>query len=148
MRVLSRHSFALICYVIVSAAFITQGLVYYFSDHLMTYHMTILNTDWDNLSANSQHLILSFQKGSGIGAFFTGILMLIISLIPFRKKEQWAKWTLAAVGIAGITPLFLLTKSLNAVSGIMTPYPLVLALLVILVIGFLLSLQHDSTSIN
>jgi|GEM_PF-714367 hypothetical protein len=110
--------------------------------------MTILNTDWDNLSANSQHLILSFQKGSGIGAFFTGILMLIISLIPFRKKEQWAKWTLAAVGIAGITPLFLLTKSLNAVSGIMTPYPLVLALLVILVIGFLLSLQHDSTSIN
>jgi hypothetical protein len=110
--------------------------------------MIILDTDWDYLSANSQHLILSFQKGGGIGAFSTGILMLVIALIPFRKNEQWAKWTLAAVGIAGITPLFLLTKSLNSVSGVLTPYPLVLALLIILIIGFLLSLQQDSTSHN
>lgn len=114
----------------------------------MPYHLEILNNDWLQLSDNSKQLILSFQNGSGIGSFIIGVLMLVITLIPFRNKEQWAKWTLGGVGFVGITPLFLLTKSLNASSGILTPYPLVLALLVILVIGFLLSLEPDSTSHN
>lgn len=136
----TRHTIAVICYAIVATGFILQGLVYFLSEHLMTYHVEILDDDWDTLSTNSRYLVLSFQKGGGIGAFSTGILMFIIALIPFRKKEPWAKWTLACVGVVGITPLYLLAKSLNEFSGVNTPYPIVLAGLFIIVIGFFLSL--------
>ena len=84
-------------YVLVGLGLLIQGVRYLSADAVMAYHSAVINTPWDNLSAEYQRLFLGLLKGFGAGSFGVGLATVLMALLPLRNGNRWARWATPTV---------------------------------------------------
>ncbi|MCP4022587.1 MAG: hypothetical protein GY729_12160 [Desulfobacteraceae bacterium] len=103
----------------------------------MGYHQIAMGVSWENLSVGMQTMTLNFMRAAGLGFLLTGIAILFLLWVPFRKGEGWAKWALVSIGLTQSLIMTIIVNSVRTHTPA-TPPLIPIALIGILsVIGFL-----------
>ena len=140
-----KEKIAFVLYMINGLISIIFGLIYLFCDTIMPYHQQAIGRDWTELEPGLQVLLNGFIKIAASGFFILGITIFVISIIPFRKGERWAKWFIPALtflflGFGLYIPLKIALKTQAS-----TPWFGAAAALVINIIAFSLSGAFSKT---
>lgn len=64
-----------------------------------------MKTASEGLSPSYQVLLKVFLNGGGFDSIASGLFMKILLLIPFRKAESWAGYSIGLIGLVGALPL-------------------------------------------
>ena len=92
-------------YVLVGLGLLVQGARYLGAADRCPYCLAVIQTSWENLSADYQQLFLGLLKGFGAGSFGVGLAIILMAVIPLRGGKSWAVWatpTIAATYTAGL----------------------------------------------
>jgi hypothetical protein len=92
-------------YALATLASLLIGLLYASRSQIMPYHLEALETTWDGLGPSYQVLLKALLNGGGFYGIANGLFMLMLLLIPFRKGEAWAGYSIGLIGLAGAVPL-------------------------------------------
>jgi hypothetical protein len=130
---------AFVCYAVATLGLAAAGARYVSAPQIMYYHEQATGAPWADLAPGVQTMLLGFMKGDGVGMLATALAMALLLLIPFRRGERWARWGIAAVGLAWFLPTLYLAWTLAGATGAATPWPPVLFVVVLLALGLLLS---------
>ena len=124
-----------------AAATITMGwgLMYLLRTELMPYHLQVLGVAWEEVDPQFQFMFLSFINGAGAFGLAYGIALMVMLLIPFRRDERWAKWTIPAVGLIGSLPLLYIVLRVKFLTTASPPLALVITVNLLFIAGFLFS---------
>lgn len=135
----TRVKTAFVLYTINSILSIIFGFRYLFCDTIMPYHQQAIGMNWSELGSGLQLLLNGLIKVAASAFFITGISSIILLIIPFRKGERWAIWSVPLIQILflGFALYIPLTIALKTQAS--TPWPFSIAALVISIIAFLLS---------
>jgi hypothetical protein len=131
---------AFFCYVLVCLAFFFVGIVYFFSPRIMPYHEEVIGTKWESVAPRYQEMFLSLLHGVGATMVSICIAGLSILILPFRKGEKWAKWALPSIFLPSNLFLIYITLYLHVTYNVATPWVLCVAVLALIVAGFILSM--------
>lgn len=92
-------------YALATLASIFVGLLYATRPQVMPYHLEALETSWDGIEPSYQVLLKALLNGGGFYGLANGLFMLVLLLIPFRKGEAWAGYSIGLIGLVGALPL-------------------------------------------
>lgn len=92
-------------YGLATVASILIGLLYASRSQVMPYHLEALETSWEGLQPSYQVLLKGLLNGGGFYGIANGLFMLVLLLIPFRKGEAWAGYSIGLIGLVGALPL-------------------------------------------
>lgn len=92
-------------YGLATIASILIGLLYASRSQVMPYHLEALETSWEGLQPSYQVLLKALLNGGGFYGVANGLFMLVLLLIPFRKGEAWAGYSIGLIGLVGALPL-------------------------------------------
>lgn len=140
-----REKIAFVLYMINGLLCLVFGFRYLFCNTIMPYHQQAIGMKWEELEPGLQVLLNGLIKIAASGFFILGISTIVLLIIPFRKGERWAKWSIPALlllwlGFGLYVPLNIALKTQAS-----TPYPVSIVALVITVIAFLLSGVFSNT---
>jgi len=130
---------ALGCYLPVGLSMVAIGLFYLSLQRLMPYHEQALGTAWEQIPAAYQTLLLALLHGGGSASLATGLAILILLCVPFRRLEGWSRWALLAIAAPPTLVLLRITVTLRLERAAQTPWPLVALGLILLLVGFVSS---------
>ena len=130
-----RRRVALACDLLVAFGYAAMGAVYLASPRFMPYHARVAGMTWAEVPPRLRLLLLAFQRGAGAATLACGLAVAILALVPLRRGEPWARWAIAAIGLTGGLPLLAVTVWLARASGVLTPWPVVAASVVVLLVG-------------
>ena len=141
-----RTRISFICYLI--AAFVTSciGLVYALRNELMPYHIEVLGVAWENIEPQFQFMFLSFINGAGAFLFAYGVALAVMTLIPFRNGEQWAKIAIPSIGLIGALPLLYIVAKVKFLTDASPPFTLTIVVNLLFIVGFLFSLGIEKVN--
>ena len=145
MRV--RMKIAFTCHLLVTIVLVLTGALYLFTPKFMPYHSELVGKTWEQLDPSFQLLLLGFLKLSGGAVITIALAMLIILIIPFRQGIRWAKWTVPIVGLCGISASLYAALYIAFKARISVHWPSLVFFMVILIIGFLFSLEPEKKDI-
>lgn len=129
-----------ISYSLVATISIVIGLIYLLKHQFMPYHSKALGLSWSELEANMQVLIIALMRATGGGLVASGIAMLVLLLIPWKRGDTWSLYAIPAINLCvAIGSLYAMLLVKNKTPG--TP-PVILSLLAIVLtlVGFILSI--------
>ena len=135
-----RIKISFVGYLLVALVESGNGIMYLLASKIMPYHLTAMGSSWENLSPGIQIMSLNFMKAAGTGFLTTGIAMLFLLLIPFRKGEPWANWALLIISLNEILNIMLRTLEVSAKTSSNPPLFIPIITGTVVVISFLLSL--------
>ena len=128
-------------YAITIVASLLIGLLYASRSQIMPYHLDALETSWDGLEPSYQVLLKALLNGGGFYGVANSLFMLVLLLIPFRKGEAWAGYSIGLIGLIGLVGALPLTYIVYLVKTHTAGNPplIVMIILVLLMLGGLLS---------
>ncbi|MFO1003912.1 MAG: hypothetical protein U0936_26580 [Planctomycetaceae bacterium] len=94
------YGIALSLHLLPTVGFMLQGTVYLTTSEFMPYHAEALNVHWSELSLPYQGFVIGVIRGMGAGSFTVALALLIILLIPYRRRETWTYWAVPAIGLS------------------------------------------------
>lgn len=130
---------AFTCYLIIGVVSVLFGLVYLFRSEFMPYHSQAIGMRWEMLAPHLQILMLGFVRMGGAGMLTTGLTVIILLLIPFRRGEVWVLWALPTLCFLFHVPIFLATLNINNNTPAESPWLVSMLLLILCVIGCIAS---------
>jgi len=107
----------------------------------MPYHSLALGKSWSEVEPNTQTLILALMKAAGGGFLATGIVILILLIIPFQAGKQWAIYTIPAISLITSGGSFYATYSVKSETPGNPPIKLSLLSIGLAIVGFIFSLE-------
>ena len=131
-------TFTFTLYFLASIATILFGLLYASRRTVMPYHLTALETSWEEIDPKYQFMLRALLNGGGYFGLSTGLFMLVLLLIPFRQGELWAGYAIGFIGLIGILPLGLIVRSVKKNTAGNPPL-IVMVIVNLLLIGGLIS---------
>jgi len=138
----TRIKIAFACYVLVGLAGMVFGLRYILSPQIMPYHQEVIGVNWGDLSPRIQKMFLAFLHGAGTSMFLSGLSVLILLFIPFRRGEVWSRWALPVLcGPAQIATLCT-ALDLHRSTHASTPWPFAAFLTVVVLVAIPLSIER------
>jgi len=140
----TRAKAAFVCYGVVILFLAAAGVLYVSSPEIMPYHQEATGVAWAELGPRVQIMLLTFLKADGIGMLAAALAMTILLVIPFRRGERWARWTIPALGFAWLGPTLFIAFRLAGSTGAATPWPGLVIMIVLLALGFLLSMSEEA----
>lgn len=75
------------------------GIAYVLAKQIMPYHLTAMESSWDDLSPGKQIMSLSFMQCAGGGFLTTSIAIIFLLLFPFKNGEIWSYWALLIISL-------------------------------------------------
>ncbi|MGE0761206.1 MAG: hypothetical protein AB7O38_29610 [Pirellulaceae bacterium] len=133
-----RAKVAFLCLTIPTLSELGLGLVYFTASEMMPYHEQALGTDWPQLEPGVRTMLLTFVRGYGSAHLAVGIALATLVLIPLRRGQTWARWTILATGLPVFGATAYLSSRLALTTGANVPWQGATALLAIFVIGVVL----------
>ena len=135
----TRDKIAFIIYFLGALGSIAFGIAYLSCSTIMPYHQETINTTWEELSTGLQVLLQALIKLGAAGLFVTGLSMLILLLIPFRRGEKWAHWAIPLLGIiwGGFSLYVSATVAIKTHAS--SPWPAAIVGIIMMVLAFILS---------
>ena len=138
----TRIKIAFACYLLVGLAGMVFGLRYILSPQIMPYHQEVIGVNWEDLSPRTQKMFLAFLHGAGTSMFLSGLSVLILLFIPFRRGEVWSRWALPVLcGPAQIATLCT-ALDLHRSTHASTPWPFAAFLTVVVLVAIPLSIER------
>jgi hypothetical protein len=138
----TRIKIAFACYLLVGLAGMVFGLRYILSPQIMPYHQEVIGVNWGDLSPRIQKMFLAFLHGAGTSMFLSGLSVLILLFIPFRRGEVWSRWALPVLcGPAQIATLCT-ALDLHRSTHASTPWPFAAFLTVVVLVAIPLSIER------
>lgn len=119
------------------------GSTYIFRSQFMPYHAVEVGMPWDQVPQGFQIMITSLMKALGGAQLSTFVAIWAILLVPFRKGERWAKYILPIIALVNIVPALYGALYARANTTAEPPWVLLVISLVIVTVGFLLSLSKE-----
>ncbi len=149
-----RKKISIYIFYFLSIIAIAYGLMYLFKNDIMSYHYAFLNMDKTQINDFNPHIIklmLALMKVSGACFVAVGSTALIITAKPFRNGEKWALLCLISLFSLSLIPMFFVTLNIaNSIpsGGIKPPWWLTLAMIILLIIATLFSLNKRTNQNN
>ena len=138
----TRIKIAFACDLLVGLAGMVFGLRYILSPQIMPYHQEVIGVNWGDLSPRIQKMFLAFLHGAGTSMFLSGLSVLILLFIPFRRGEVWSRWALPVLcGPAQIATLCT-ALDLHRSTHASTPWPFAAFLTVVVLVAIPLSIER------
>jgi len=94
-----RNKVGFACNALAAALAASFGVVYLLSTQFMPYHAQAIGRDWQDLDANLQVLLLAMIKVIGAGYLVGAVVMTMLLIIPWRRGDPWARWTVFVQGL-------------------------------------------------
>jgi len=138
-----RHKVGFGIYLLVTIFSIIWGFLYFFSHEMMPYHKQAIGKSWGEIERGIQVIILGLMESVGAGCLTIGFITLILLLIPFRRGEIWANWTIFLGGIVFSGLAFFITFKVHLASNASTPWYLFLLITALILTAFLFSLGME-----
>jgi hypothetical protein len=135
----TRDKFAFVIYFIGSLALIVFGIVYLSCSTIMPYHQEAINMNWEELSTGLQVLLNGLIKMAGAGFFVTGLSILILLLIPFKRGAQWTHWAIPLLGLVWHGFSLCITAIVAIKTHASTPWLAALVGVIFTIVAFILS---------
>jgi hypothetical protein len=123
-------------YVLGSAVF---GLIYLFTPQFMPYHEVAVGMPWSDVAPPLQILLLALIKGVGTGLICYSLLLGILLFIPFRRGENWARWTILLIGLLGSLLTLYVMSTVMLSTPASPPWFMIVIGIVELILGFAFS---------
>lgn len=118
---------------------ILVGFMYLISTDLTNYHKAVIGADVANITPNIEKLLLILMKGTGDAVFITGITILVMTLIPLKRGENWARWSILTIGMTCYIPMFFGAAYLASTTGAPSPWWLNALIILLLIASFAIS---------
>jgi hypothetical protein len=131
---------ASVCYALAALVSIAFGAAYLVRSQFMPYHEEAIGLPWQQLDQRMQTLLLALMRTTGGGLLTGGISAAILLLIPFRAGEPWAWYAIPAIGLVCGLPGLYATILVRSRTHAHTPVTASAAGIVLLIVGFVLSL--------
>ena len=125
-------------YAVAAVASLLIGLLYASRSEIMPYHLAALETSWEDLGPSYKVLLKGLLNGGGFYGVANSLFMLVLLLIPFRKGEAWAGYSIGLIGLVGALPLTYIVYTVKTHTAGNPPLS-VMIILVLLMIGGLLT---------
>ncbi len=119
-------------YLLCGAVSVVMGGIYLFRSTFMPYHSVAISRSWGELRETEQVLFNALLDVAGAAWATVGLLTIVLTLIPFRKREAWARWAIPLANTAMYVPILLATLAVLGGTPATPPWygnALVLALL-------------------
>jgi hypothetical protein len=130
-----RNRIAFVCIAIPALVELGLGVVYFTAPEVMPYHKQALGLDWPQLEPRVRTLLITFVNGYGSAHLAVGIALSALLLVPLRRGQAWARWTILAVGLPVLGATAYLSARLAAVTGADVPWRGAVVLLVLFLTG-------------
>lgn len=117
---------------------VALGCLYLVRAEFMPYHATALGTDWADLDAEVQTLLLALMDVAGAGWAVSGLLIGVLVAMPFRADASWARWAIPGALVLLYVPILLATLSVAAATPASPPWYGNAAALAATLVGLLL----------
>ncbi|WP_070962956.1 hypothetical protein [Vibrio sonorensis] len=139
------HKTSFVLFSIIALLMIATGATYLTAPTIMPYHLAAMETTWQGLSQGMQNMSVNFMKSVSAGFLSSGLAVLILLAVPFRKGETWSVFAIFALVLTQVG--IIATRTYDVSVNTMANPPLfpLLAVLVLAVIGFVLALFKKPT---
>jgi hypothetical protein len=131
---------AFVCYVISALIAFSFSFIYLTRTEFMPYHRDAVGHEWHEVDRSYQVLILALMRAAGGGWLATGISLVFLLAFPFRSQELWALIALPLVGLSTAGASLYATLHVKNNTNATPPVLLVVAAIVLVLAGFLLSI--------
>ena len=118
------------------------GSIYLTRPQFMPYHADAVGMAWQEVPQAFQVLIIALMKSLGGAMLATALALVAMLLIPFRKGELWVKYVIPAVSLLYSIPALYVTLYVRASTPGEPPWIAVSAGIVLVIVGFVLSLTN------
>ena len=105
----ARIRLAAAIYLFCGVVSVVMGGIYLFRSTFMPYHSVAISRSWGELREVEQVLFNALLDVAGAAWTTVGLLTIVLTLIPFRKRETWARWTVPLANTAMYVPILLAT---------------------------------------
>ena len=139
----TRIKMAFACYLLVGLAGMVFGLRYILSPQLMPYHQEVIGVNWGDLSPRMQKMFLAFLHGAGTSMFLSGLSVLILLLIPFRRGEVWSRWALPVLCVPAQIATLCTALDLHLSTHASTPWPFAAVATAVVLVAIPLSIERS-----
>jgi cytochrome bd-type quinol oxidase subunit 2 len=142
-----RHKIAKWIFIFLSLGAIAYGFMYLFRSHLMGYHLAYLKLSENEINQFNDRLLSLYHalmQVSGAGMVAIGFAAFLITLIPHKREEKWAWWTLLVLFSLSLVPMFVTTFHIaqNISSGPTPPYYLTVIMFGLMLIAQILTFPY------
>ncbi len=134
------YGFAMLLYALPTVGLMLQGLLYLTTSEFMPYHADALSVNWNELSLPYQGFVIGVIRGMGAGSFTVALALLIILLIPYRRRETWTYWAVPLIGVSFSILTAYAAFTIDARTPASTPWPATCGLALLYSIGGALTL--------
>ena len=129
-----------ISYGTIALTSILFGLIYLLRDRFMPYHSEALELSWSDLEPNLQILILALMRAVAGGFLATGLVILILLIIPFRAGDMWSIYTIPSISLCNSLGTLYATLLVKTKTPGNPPFILSSIALILTGLGFLFSI--------
>jgi hypothetical protein len=98
----TKTKIAFSCYLVGILIIASIAIIYLLTPQLLPYQEKAICEVWSQLKPGFQIQFLSLMKVSGGGYISVAVALAVLLFIPFRKGENWARWSIPAIGIPAI----------------------------------------------
>lgn len=129
------------CYLVTAVAFAAIGLAFVFAREFFPFHSDVIQTPWSDLDLAAQTLYLGMMRTEGAGYLASATAIAILYFGPFQRREEWSCWAMSGIGLVEHLPTFFANLHVSRTTEASPPWPGVLAGMMLLVLGLVLSIQ-------
>lgn len=144
----TKMKIAFFCYGFNVVGLFLFGLIYTFNSEFLPFHSDAIQTLWESLSQASQVLYLGMMKTEGAGFLSSALAIAILLYIPFRRREIWSYWAMAAIGIVEHVPGLIGAYNTSQATPASSPWQLSLLGIVLLITGLILAINSQGNVPN
>ena len=98
------------------------GLVYMLSPTFMPYHAVAIGREWAELSGVEQVLFGALLDVAGAGWIALGAAIIVLTALPVRQGEKWARYLVPALAVIFYVPTLLATLSVLSATPASPPW--------------------------
>lgn len=143
MNLNQRISFGL--FLVIAMLMIATGMTYLTAPTLMPYHLDAIQSSWNELSVGMQTMSINFMKSVSAGFLSSGLAVLVLLFLPFRKGERWAAYAISALVFTQVGIISLRTYDVAVNTAASPPLLPLILVLVVTTISFALAIfSHQS----
>lgn len=136
MKLSTKFSFA--CFIIVALIELIIAVRFLTASQIMDYHQVAMGISWEAFTPGMKAMTLNFMRAAGLGFLLTGITVLCILAVPFRRGEYWARWTLAGIILVQATVMVAIILNVRHLTPSNPPLPPFFLFAVLAILGFFL----------
>ena len=136
----NRYKASFACYLLLALGLYAFGLRYLFKSELTGYHALALGQTLDAMSPAQQITFLTFYRVDGAGILSIAVAMTFLLFGPFRRGEIWSRWAMTTSALCYGTLSLYANITFTEATGIVAPWPVSVAILVMAALGHLLAM--------